>query len=198
MPDKIRVLFLLANPRDTSALRLGEEVRGIEEQIEKGSARDSFDLIHHLAVRPRDLQRILLKHQPQIVHFCGHGNHTEEIILEDDAGQSKPVSRTALAALFRILKDNVRIIVLNACFSRAQAEALNESIDYTVGMKKEIGDKMAITFAGAFYQALAFGRSVSEAFELGKIELELGGIAGSDLPELFVRSGVEATKPIID
>jgi hypothetical protein len=159
MPGKIRVLFLLANPRNTSALRLGEEVRAIEEEIDKGSARDAFELIHHLAVQPRDLQRLLLKHQPHIVHFCGHGNSsTEEIVLEDDAGQSKPVSREALAALFRILKDNVKIIVLNACFSKAQAEALNQHIDYTIGMKKVIGDKMAVAFMGAFYQALAFGR----------------------------------------
>jgi hypothetical protein len=197
MPGKIRVLFLLANPKNTSALRLGEEVRAIGEEIDKGSAREAFELISHLAVRPRDLQRLLLKHQPHIVHFCGHGSSTEEIILEDDAGQSKPVSREALAALFRILKDNIRIIVLNACFSKAQAEALNQHIDFTLGMKKAVADKMAIAFMGAFYLALASGRSVDTAFELGKVELDLGSIAGSDQPELFVKSGVDAMQPFV-
>lgn len=197
MKDKIKVLFLAANPVDTGALRLGQEVREIDEKIEVGSARDAFELIQHHALRVSDLQQVLLRHEPHIVHFSGHGSTTEEIVLEDNLGKSHAVSTQALTALFRILRDNVRIVVLNACFSKGQAEALRGIIDYTIGTNKAVGDRAAITFAAAFYRALAFGRSVEEAFELARLELDLTRISGSDTPELFVREGVDATEPFL-
>jgi uncharacterized protein YjbI with pentapeptide repeats len=197
MQKKIKILFLAANPTDTSALRLGEEVRQIEEKITFGSHREAFELIQQHAVRVSDLQRILLKHQPHIVHFSGHGSKISEIVLEDGLGKSKPVSKEAISALFRILKDNVRVVVLNACFSKPQAEALDEIIDYVIGMNKQVGDKMAISFAGAFYQALAFGRTVTEAFDLAKVELDLVRLPGSDTPELLVRAGANVKSPLI-
>lgn len=193
MPDRIKILFLAANPTDTSYLRLGEEVRQIDERISFGSVRDSFELVQHHAVRTSDLQRILLKHKPHVVHFSGHGSETEEIVLEDNLGTSKNVNRETLVQLFKILKDNVRVIVLNACYSKQQAEALREVIDYTIGMSNEVGDKMAINFASAFYQALAFDRTVPEAFELAKVEVDLNSLEGSDIPELFVRRGAKKT-----
>jgi len=197
MQGKIKILFLAANPSDTSPLRLGEEIRQIDEKISLGRNRDAFELIQQHALRAGDLQRVLLKYQPHIVHFSGHGSAAEEIVLEDNLGHSKAVAKEALAQLFEILKDNVRVVVLNACFSRAQAEALNDTIDYTIGMKKTVGDKTAIAFAGAFYQALAFDRTVSESFKLATLEPALAGLAGSDTPELFVRAGAEARGPLI-
>ena len=197
MSDKIKVLFLAANPTDTGPLRLGQEVREIDEKIERAAARESFELLQHHALRPGDLAQVLLRHQPHIVHFSGHGSSTEGIVLEDNAGKSQPVGKDALASLFKILKDNVRVVLLNACFSKPQAEALQEVIDYTIGTNKAVGDQAAITFAAAFYRALAFGRSVSEAFALARVELDLTSISGSDTPELFVREGVDATEPFI-
>jgi uncharacterized protein YjbI with pentapeptide repeats len=194
MKEKIKILFLASNPTDTSALRLGEEVRQIDERISHGSKRESFELIQHHAVRVTDLQRVLLKHEPHIVHFSGHGSVAEELVLEDDQGKSKVVNKAAVVALFRILKDNLRVVVLNACFSAPQAEGLREVIDYTIGMNKRVGDKMAISFAGAFYQALAFDRTVTEAFELAKAEVDLVSLAGSDTPEIFVSREADVKK----
>jgi uncharacterized protein YjbI with pentapeptide repeats len=194
MKEKIKILFLAANPTDTSQLRLGQEVRQIGDRISKGKKREAIDLIQHHAVRVTDLQHVLLQHEPHVVHFCGHGSATEEIIFEDDMGGSQAVSKESLTKLFTILKDNVQVVVLNACFSKAQAEALNEVIDYTIGMNTRVGDKAAISFAGAFYQALAFDRTVMEAFELAKTELDLVRLPGSDTPEIFVNSKADVKK----
>jgi uncharacterized protein YjbI with pentapeptide repeats len=194
MKQKIKILFLAANPTDTSALRLGVESRQIGEKIAFGSKRDAFELIQQHAVRIGDLQRVLLTHEPHIVHFCGHGSRTEQLVFENEQGTSHVVGKDAMVKLFKILKDNLRVVVLNACFSKPQAEALTEIIDYTVGMNKAVGDKMAISFAGAFYQALAFDRTVTEAFELAKVEVDLASLGGSDTPELFVRAGTDVKR----
>lgn len=197
MKEKIKILFLAANPTDTSVLRVGEEIRQIDEMISKGSDRDAFELIQQHALRVSDLQLVLLRFRPHIVHFSGHGSSSEEITLEDNLGQSKSVSKESLTQLFEILRDNVRVVVLNACFSKAQAEALSGIIDYTIGMKKTVGDKTAIAFAGAFYQALAFNRTIEESFRLAKLEPGLRGLAGSETPELFVRPGAEENSPLL-
>lgn len=197
MDEKIRILFLSANPLNTSRIRVDEEAREIFEKIEEGKAREAFELLKYPATRVSDLLRLLLKHKPHIVHFSGHGSMEREIILEDAFGKGKKIDRQALANLFRILKDDIKVVVLNACFTKPQALALSDIIDYTVGINKTIGDKAAVSFAGAFYRALAFGRSIQEAFELGKVELSLKRIRGSKTLELLVRDGIDATQPFL-
>jgi hypothetical protein len=191
--SKLKVLFVAANPAGTPRLQLDEEIRQITTKIRASEYRDALDLVSLWAVRPDDLLQGLLEHKPHIVHFSGHGNTTAEIILQDQDGRPKPVSTPALVALFRTLKDNVRVVVLNACSTQPQAEALSEIVDCVVGMSKPIGDAAAIVFAASFYRAIGFGRSVQEAFDLGKVALLLEGIPEDQTPELFVRKGVVAS-----
>jgi hypothetical protein len=192
--NKVKVLFLAANPTGTPALQLDEEIREITAKIRASDYRVSIELISRWAVRPDDLLQALLENKPHIVHFSGHGgSDTEELVLHDQSGRPKPVSKAALYSLFRTLKDNVRVVLLNACSTRPQAEALSEIIDCVVGMNRPIGDAAAIVFAASFYRAIGFGRSVQEAFDLGKVALHLEGVAEDRTPELFVHKGLDAS-----
>ncbi len=188
----IKILFLAANPKDTNPLRLGEESRAIKERLRLADLRDQFTFVEEHAVRVSDLQGHLLHHRPHIVHFSGHGSKTGKIILENAHGQSKAVTAVALKALFSTLKDNIRCVVLNACYSEAQAKGIAESIDCVVGMGRAIDDTSAIAFAASFYQGLGYGRSIQTAFELGKGQIDLQGLPGKDVPKLKVAPGVEA------
>src|SRR5262249_54446557 len=94
--------------------------------------------------------------------------------------------------LFRILGREVRCVVLNACYSAAQAGALVEHVDVVIGMTSAIKDQAAIAFASAFYQALGYGESVQAAFELGKNRIELEGLSGADVPTIATRKGIDA------
>lgn len=142
------------------------------------------------AVRPDDLLQALNEERPHIVHFSGHGTPSEELVLQDSSGNPKPVSKPALESLFKTLKDNIRLVVLNACYSKPQAEAIVETIDCAIGMKRAIGDKAAITFAASFYRAVGFGRSVREAFDQGITALLLEGIPEEHTPVLLCRRDV--------
>lgn len=191
---KIKILFLAANPAGTTQLRLDEEIREITNKIAVSEYRDMLELISVWAVRPDDLLQSFNKHKPHIVHFSGHGVQTGKIILVDKNGKPKPVSTKALKALFTTLKDNIQVVLLNACYSRTQAEAITEVIDCAIGMNIEVGDQAAITFAASFYRAVGFGRSVKEAFEQGIVALELEDIPEENTPELIMRKGVEPEK----
>ena len=190
---KVKILFLAANPAVSSPLQLDREARRIEEVLRGTRERDQLELITKWAVRADDLQQYLLEHQPHIVHFSGHGTETDELVLEDNNGKPRALRPAALVALFRALKDNIRVVVLNACFSQRQAEAITETIDCAIGMNKAIGDNAAIAFAAALYRALGYGRSLKTAFDLGNAALIAEGASAEAIPAMFARAGVDTS-----
>jgi hypothetical protein len=191
MMEKIRILFLSANPWTTSRILVDEEEREIFERLQEGRYRDNFELHKHAAIRPKDLQRFLMMYEPQIVHFSGHGSKTHKIVLGGSPGRGKEVNRQGLVEVFALYRKHVRLIFLNACFTRTQARSLSEVIDYSVGTGNAIGDKGGVAFAGAFYRAIGFGWSVTDAFNSAKAELALTKIPRMEGLELFVRNGLD-------
>ncbi|MEM1242083.1 MAG: AAA-like domain-containing protein [Cyanobacteria bacterium P01_H01_bin.26] len=184
------ILILTANPSDTSRLRLDEEVREIQEGLNLSAERDSFDVVSQWATRPDDLRRALLKYRPQIVHFSGHGAGSAGLLLENDVGEAKPVSSSALSRLFSLFP-SVECVLFNACYSQVQADAIANHIDYVIGMGDAMGDRAAIEFAVGFYDALGYGHPVPFAYQLGLSAIALEGIDEVATPILKVRQGLE-------
>jgi pSer/pThr/pTyr-binding forkhead associated (FHA) protein len=177
--QKIRILFLAANPRDTTPLRVDEEMRTIEERLRESEYRDRFDEpVSKWAVRTEDITEYLLRYKPHIVHFAGHGSPTGEIILENASGDAQPADPQALARLFQALKDNddpsndVRCVVLNACFAATQAQVIADVVGCVVGMSHKVSDDAAIAFAGSFYLALGYGQKIRKAFDIAAAEMQ--------------------------
>jgi hypothetical protein len=192
MKTKMKVLFLSANSPASGRLGIDRDWREMNEAIRSGLDRDRFEIATELAVRTRDLQRALRRHQPQFVHFSGHANE-EGIELEDESSLPVKVSGEALAGLFRILRGTIRCVVLSACSSRSIALAFRELIDDTIVMRRPIADRSAILFGSAFYGALADGESVPCAFAYGVNQLKISDAAEeADIPELLRRKGLEA------
>ena len=190
MAEKIRILFLSANSWTMSRILVDEEVREISERIHEGVYRDCFELYKYPAARPKDLQHLLLTYRPHIVHFSGHGSKRQKIILAGPHGRGKSVDQQGLADVFALYNNHVRLVLLNACFTKEQARSISEVVDYSIGAARPIGDKASVAFAGAFYRALGFGKGVREAFASAKAELALTKIPRSRGIELFVREGV--------
>ncbi|HRI68851.1 MAG TPA: NACHT domain-containing protein, partial [Polyangium sp.] len=205
----IKVLFLAANPTNTKPLAIGSEYRNITTEVRQSIHGQAFEIVVELAVRVADLQAALLRHKPTIVHFAGHGRGTDAvpdgrefdtplgnattdgILFEDDAGNAVPVPVGALANLFRIVR-TVECVVLCACHSAAQAEAIRRHVKFVVGMDRAILDESAIAFSAAFYRALAFGETIETAFELGRNAIEFKGHADSGVPVLLPHDSVDA------
>jgi predicted Rossmann-fold nucleotide-binding protein len=122
--------------------------------------------------------------RPSIVHFCGHAAGKKGIAFEDESGRSRVVSAEALAGFFELFADRLQCVVLNACYSENQAEAIAQHIDYVIGMKGDIGDTAAIEFAVAFYDALGAGESVEFAYRLAGNAIQWAAIPGHLAPIL--------------
>lgn len=125
----MNILVLAANPKDTSQLRLAEEVREIQLGLERSKQRDSFVLKQRWAVRTDDLRRAMLDEAPRIVHFSGHGTGDRGLILEDNNGQAQLVNTNALMGLFKLFANQVECVILNACYSSTQVESIVQHID---------------------------------------------------------------------
>lgn len=190
MTGNIRILIVTASPWSNSRILVDEEIREIDQKLYEGLRRDRFELYKHPATRPEDLQRLLLTYQPHIVHFSAHGTRKNKIILCGTNGRGKALDLQGLADVFALYSDHVRVVLLNACFSQAQARAISEVVDYSIGTSRPIGDKASVAFAGAFYRALGFGKSVKDAFQSAMAELALTKMPRSRGIKLFVRNGI--------
>jgi uncharacterized protein YjbI with pentapeptide repeats len=181
------ILILSSNPKNTSQLRLDEEVREIDAGLQRAKKRELFDLKQRWSVRVQDVYQALLDLKPQIVHFSGHGSGDDGLALEDEAGNLKLVDTEALAKLFELFSTTIECVILNACYSEVQAQAIAKHIPYVIGMNKAIGDKAAVKFATGFYNALGTGESVEFAYKLGCNVIQLDGIPEHLTPVLRVR-----------
>ncbi|MBE9211773.1 CHAT domain-containing protein [Plectonema cf. radiosum LEGE 06105] len=182
-----KILILSSNPKNTSNLRLDEEVREIKKTLQLSPHRDEFQIITESAAQVDDLTRFLSHHQPTIVHFSGHGTGTDGLILEDNFGHQQLVSTQSLAKLFDLFQEQVECVVLNACYSKEQAAAIHQHIDCVVGMNKAIGDKAAIKFSVGFYTALFSERDYQDCFQMGCAAIDLQGIPEYATPEIKIR-----------
>jgi CRP-like cAMP-binding protein len=177
---KISILFLSSEPENEVKLRLAAEAREIEQKLRGSKYRDRFVFVQRGAVRAADMSQAMLDLKPQIVHFSGHGASKGEILLEDSSGQNHFVAPQALAALFREFTDHVQCVVLNACYSEAQAREIAKHVNYVIGMHKSIEDEAAIAFSVGLYQAIGAGKTIDEAYRLGCVQIDLaaGGAQG--------------------
>ncbi|MFB2836609.1 CHAT domain-containing protein [Floridanema evergladense] len=171
----MKILILASNPRKD--LNLDREIRDLKRAIENSRHREEFEVVDELAVRVEDLQELLHKHRPQIVHFCGHGGGEQGLVFESDMGREQLVETDALSGLFRLFSSSVECVLLNACYSEEQAGAIVDHINYVIGMNQEIRDDAAIAFSKGFYRALGYACSIEQSYEFGcnAIQLEISG-----------------------
>jgi hypothetical protein len=205
--DMVNILAFAANP--LGDLKIDEEIRAIREEIEQANHGRGIDLRYQPATRRGDLIEYLDKHGPRVVHFSGHGSggksgaHGTRDLLPAEAGQASqiylvgpdgqpvPVAQKALASLFKARRGNIRLVVLNACFTSSQAEAISQVIDCVIGTNRAIGDEAAREFSKRLYRTLADGGTVKQAFDDACVELELFQIPEESTPVLITRAGID-------
>lgn len=163
-----KLLILSSNPRRD--LNLEREFSDLTSAVRR---LGKFEVEYRLGIRAQELPQRLAEHNPQFVHFSGHGAGAQGLVFQDEDGQEQLVSTEVLARLFEVFTDEVNCVVLNACDSDHQAKAIVEHINYVVGMSQPIMDRAAHTFSVGFYGGLAEGKSIDQAYELGCIAIQI-------------------------
>jgi hypothetical protein len=190
---RCKVLFLASSPDNLAHLALDKESRDIEERIRQAEYRDAIEFVPKFAVRRGDLQLYLNEQKPHVLHFSGHGSQDQIAFMEAD-GIAAPVSQAGLKSLLTALKGNIRLVVLNACYTQQQADSITDVIDCAIGMSRAIGDEAARVFSASFYLAVGFGCSVKNAYDQAIASLQVMGIPEDKTPVLSWRDGVDPDK----
>jgi pSer/pThr/pTyr-binding forkhead associated (FHA) protein len=210
-----RILFVAANPGHTDDLDLDKECDGIERELRSAPHRD-FQLISRWAVTVDEMMRHLNELSPTVLHFAGHGiaagphgsgsarasrdvavptdrvADASGIYLLDERGGPQLVTASALLKMIKAAATSVRVVVLNACYSEDQAQALCGAVDCVIGMAGTLDDEAARSFAVGLYRALGHRRSVGNAFEQAVATLAGKALPGQAIPRCRTRDGVDA------
>jgi len=192
---KVRVLYLAANADTDERLALDEEIRDIRDKIRGAPFEQSIEIDQRWAVRPDDILLAMNQFDPTVVHFSGHAN-IDVIAVKGEDGSSRSISKEALVTLFQTV-GNAQVVILNGCFTDTNAEAITQYVPCAIGMTNTISDDAAIAFAGSFYRALAYGRSIQQAFDQARTSIMLQGIPEQDVPRLHARSGIDLSNMIL-
>ena len=201
--SKVKILFFAADPLSAppvgtdARLLLDVEVREIRHKVRTARYRNDLDFDTHWATRTDDLLLALNETSPQVVHFSGHGGSSGLVLVGSDASSGHCVDAEQLARLFEVFRGGIRLVVLNACFSTPQAEAIAAVVGCAIGTRTEISDAAAITFSGSFYRAIAFGHSVQAAYDQARAALALEHFEDRECPQLVTRRGVNPTKIVL-
>jgi hypothetical protein len=191
-PSKVTVLVISSSPDDEDYLHIDREMREMKKRLREADHRDSIEFDWRPATRLSDLVQLLNEVRPDVIHFSGHSTE-EGIVLEDVDGNAQLMHAGQIAALLSTMSKNIRLAVFNSCESATHADAACNFLEAAIGMETPIHDDVAMVFAGQFYNSLAFGSSVEEAFNEALLQVEFEGLdPESGRPRLYTASGVNA------
>lgn len=194
-PSKVQMLFLAANPSDTSRLQLNLEFCRVKGRIESLGLDSRFQITDKWNVEPADLATALLFHRPQVVHISAHGKKENgqdmpgSIMLAGLQIEPTHVTGQGLRQLFQSLPQRPNLLVLNSCFTGCEAATIGGVVDVIIGFLDPVKDKESIQFAEILYANLAKGGTVQEAFDQAR-----GVVRTETRPVLHARPGVDPTK----
>ena len=201
--EKINILFIASNPDiefidddgntiQQQKLKLEKEAREIHGSIQKSLKRDSISFETRWATRVTDLLQFINEVSPTILHFSGHGTSEGKLVFQDNNDKPNLLSMDTLVELINASLDNLRLVVLNNCFSSIISEKIIDNIEASIGMNNSLGDEVAIVFASQLYSSIGFGLSLEKAFQQAIVSLKLYEIPEEQIPQLYVLEGIEA------
>jgi hypothetical protein len=186
MRTHTEVLTVLANPKGTDPLRLGEEDRVIRECIQRSKNRDNITLDIRHAARIDDFARALLEKDYHIVQFSGHGTG-QGLSFENELGEVQIVPKEALAETLSAYSPPVECVILNACYSDVHVQDLSSGVPYTIVMAGPISDEGATEFTRGFYDAIGAGKNIEFAYQEGCRRIKLKALPDAATPALYKR-----------
>lgn len=159
------ILMMCADADDPAVpLRLVQEQRAVLDAIAAGRG-EGLAVVIEPQVSYGGAVRVLVRHQPRIWHFGGHGRPGGRVIFAGGVA----VGPASMAEIFRVIAAPPELVVFACCDSAAMAAAVSMHVAFSIGFDGELGDAGAAEeFSRALYGLLAEGVDVPRAFALAR------------------------------
>lgn len=194
-PEKLRVLFLTANPpSDTyEPLRVDAEVNNVLKALRSAKHRDLVELHFWPAATVADLVNGINDHRPHVVHFSGHADGGLLFDAGDrDAAGDHLVGYEPVARLMAATDQPPTLVVLNACRTMEGAEHMLRAAPVVIATDDTVSDASAQIFSLHFYGAIGAAQSIGHAFAQAQ---EMVAIALLDEPDVMRITAAEGVDP---
>ncbi|NEO93257.1 MAG: CHAT domain-containing protein [Moorea sp. SIO3G5] len=180
--EKMRIALVVSAPTDLNPVAYEE----VQAEIEKLAQKQPEQVQLLPVVNPASPSAIdnILKKEPHIFHFIGHGrfrNENGEIALVDQLGEARWISANDFSELFN--EHRPGIIILQACQGAMEStskvsvglasKVVQQIIPVLVAMQYPVSNSTASRFACHFYKQLAQGKPADIAVQEGRREISL-------------------------
>lgn len=190
------ILFVASCPEQCSDVQSNEEYRAIARSIDDARLDEQVQLQHMPATRRCDLLKVPGK-RPAILHYSGHGAGDKGLCFQSDDRSIEYVTISQIECVVRASRRSLRVALLNACYTEAQARILLKHVPCVIANIGAIGDRDAIVYSEMFYRALVNGESVGCAHEQGELALALQSTSGSWRDVVQPETGNDARCPTL-
>lgn len=183
----LRILGMIANPKDLQELNVDVERRRVEEALQPLVADGRAEIQWLEGQTWQDLQRAMRGGPWHIFHFIGHGGFDAQrdeglIMLADKEERAKALTATQLGRLLANHK-SLRLTVLNACegatggvldiYSSTASILMRRGLPTVLAMQYQISDRAAIQFISSFYEALADNLPIDAAVSEARVAVSV-------------------------
>lgn len=182
----LRILGMVAAPKDLPALDTAEERRRLDDALGELCEQGLVEMVWVEGGHWGALQQKLVTGPWHVLHVISHGGVRGKggvLALEDEkTGNSALVGAARFSRLLHACRPVPRLVVLNSCssgesaaddlLSSTAAALVHSGITATVAMQFAVTDPAALAFSRGFYQALARSIAVDEAVRLGRIAID--------------------------
>jgi len=200
----LKVLVMISSPSDYPQLDVNQEWMRLNQALGNLEQQGRVTLERLEEATLPALQRRLRRGEYHLFHFIGHGDFDEQaqdglLLLEDEGERGRLVSGQYLATLMHDER-TLRLAILNACegarttrtdpfAGTAQSLVQQGDVPAVIAMQFGVTDAAAITFAQAFYAAVADGYAVDAALaEARKAIFVQGHGVEWGAPALYMRA----------
>jgi len=180
LPVVLKILMLTANPANTTKLNLDKEYATLSQKLQQ--RQKHFNIIWERAISGTEFKEFTQKEKPHILHFSGHGEggkYAGIVVQNDEKNGEELIQVKGLKSLFKLFKKkfNIKVVLLNACYTEEQAATISAYVDYVIGTNVAIGNPAARAFSSGFYFQLAndTDMNIEDAFDSGRTEAVMKG-----------------------
>jgi hypothetical protein len=176
------LLLAFSNDQDAYLSMIVEEQKAIKDSL--------LDYVDKNYLQLRDVQHAstedvfyLVNRYHNRVHLLHYGGHADgaSLQLEKAVGIVQSANVKGIAGLLGT-QQTLKLVFLNGCATQGQVKTLLDSgVGAVIATSVSIQDQQAQQFAAQFYQALATGSTLREAFLKAKAFLE----AGDQAPDIL-------------
>jgi hypothetical protein len=192
---KCKILMLTATPAGTATLNLTKEHSEIVTKLQNKS---KLKVIKKDLINRNSFKEFIEKVKPGILHFSGHSDSEGLYVHNENGNGFELIPTKALNALFNYLKDQgirIQAVILNSCFSAVQAKVISKHVEFVIGIKTTISDKIAIEFSSGYYFKLVTENfNFEDAFWSGVVQAQLSGASQQDF--VLYKNGIIVKRTI--